>query len=375
VLYAAGGQSSYDMALALQTFPDTSLTDYCARVPELQTGQKILVFWYSTGMNEPSESSKLAGAPAGGGGTEAVVKFNIGTAISECKAACDAAGVRMVFVLVGDYPRAAAADSNETNAALYRRAMRELAQERSDHVCFGDASTVVSFEELVDTGTSAFSGARYGAVGAVTGTAISSMSGSGTTVTVATSAAHGYQTGQVVDINGATGSYDTNGVTITVTSATGFTFSAATTGATSGGRVVPHNAGSALGQSQPYMANGKTARFSGGTTNGAGVLTATQAGPAPGGVTPTHIRIESGTNVVPGVYAVISGTSGPWTLPDACDTGSGSSVSGVLIDCVHLDENSSFERVAGALLATAATEAYSEVAPYLSGRTTRVGRV
>jgi len=284
VLYAAGGQSSYDMALALSTIPDSSMTDVAGTIPELQTGQKILVLWYSGGMNDLGEGSKLAGAPAGAATSKAVIKYNMGVIASEVKAACDAANVRLIFVLVGDYPRGAVDDANEITAATYRAAMDELAQERPSYVCFGDLSTVVSFEELTDTGVSAFSGASYGTAA-------------------------------------------TNGL------------------------------GSALPQAQPYLACGKTARFTGATTNGTGLLTATLTGPAT--INPTHIRIESGTNVTPGVYAVASG-SGPWQLPDACDSGSGSSVTGCAIDCVHLEENTSFERLAAAALSTAQQEAYAK---------------
>jgi len=285
VLYALGGQSSYDMATALAALPAASLADYFARVAELQTGDKYVYIYLSTGMNDANESSKLPGAPDGFGYDPHVVKFNIRSIYNLCKTACDTAGVRMKFILIGDYPRGTSTEAAEILGASYRTVMDQLALENPLNIAFGNLSQIVSFAELVDTGTDMFRAITYGA-GATNGTATSQA------------------------------------------------------------------------RAHPYLASGKTARFTGGTTVLAtGVLTATLA-PA-GVVTPTHIRIEGGTNVVPGVYAV-TGSGPTYNLPlSACVTGNGTGVVGTAIDCIHLEEDLSFQNLALAAFSASLQEAYA----------------
>jgi hypothetical protein len=288
-LYALGGQSSYDMALAFTTMPLASLTDYFARLTELQTGQKIAVVWLSTGMNDSGEASKLPAAPGVNGYDKSAIKYNIDLICTTLRSAANAAGVQLVVALIGDYPRGAASEASEVTAATYRDAMREIAASRPDFVCFGDMSQIVTFAELVDVGSDAFRNVIYG-VGATNGTS------------------------------------------------------------------------SGWARAHPYLAAGKTARFTGASATFANpaVLTATLA-PA-GVVTPTHIRIESGTNVVPGVYPS-TGTGPNYNLPaGAVVTGSASGVTGTAIDCVHLEEDLSFQNLAMSLVSSGLSEAYAQTA-------------
>lgn len=68
---------------------------------------------------------------------------------------------------------------------------------------------------------------------------ISTISGSGGTVTVNTTIPHGLTTGDVVTIGGVTpASYNQTGASVTVTSTTAFTYSNASTAAATGGTVV-----------------------------------------------------------------------------------------------------------------------------------------
>lgn len=167
-LYAAGSQSTYDMANGLINFPDTSFQHFFEALTYNQPTTRRVMFHICIGPNDLTETNKLAGAPAGTGSSVDVVKYNVQQIIARIKAGWAYTNSNttyggtfspdnLIFLLQVHVPQTG---SNETTFAQYRSAMNDICDADPTHVAHIDTSLVTTYSQLsANTGNPVFDSA------------------------------------------------------------------------------------------------------------------------------------------------------------------------------------------------------------------------
>lgn len=158
-LYAAGSQSTYDMANGLINFPDKSFQHFFEALTYNQPTTRRVMFHVCIGPNDLSETDKLAGAPAGTGSSVDVVKYNVQQIISRIKAGWAYTNTNttlggtflpqnIIFLLQVHVPQTG---SNESTFVQYRSAMNDICDADTTHVAHVDTSFLTTYAQLSNT--------------------------------------------------------------------------------------------------------------------------------------------------------------------------------------------------------------------------------